>query len=286
MFYLNLPPFNPVANGQKAITQVQRFQLTLGRILLCFLGGAGNSISKATISEIVVKVGARVIFGPISGAELDKVNKHRGVYDQADHLTIDFTERDALSIIAKEVGGIDLPALGNEDVFIEVTNNAGAGTPSLYALGGFTGLQFNPSQPAADGQLIRKVLAYNLPMTGGTSVTWMPDFKGAIIQRVHFAYGGTDWTSTADGNLARVEVRKNGAAVWDRVRCLDNRFILTEQRKVPQSKFYSLDFIHDNVHSAALATLDARSLEFNLTWGAAGDTCKAIVECLDLPRNL
>lgn len=285
MIYLKLPPFNPVANGVRSTTQVQRWQMTLGRIVLAFLGGGANSISKTTISEIVVKIGARVVFGPISGADLDKLNKHRGIYDQSDRLTIDLTERDALSAIAKEIGGIDLPALGNDDVFVEVVNNAGAGTPALYALGGFTTLQFDPSKPQADGQLIKKVLVYQIPTSGGTAVTWMPDFKGAIVQRVHFAYAGTDWTATANGNVQTVELKKNGIAVWDRLACLDNRFLLQEQRKVPQSRWYSLDFVHDNVNSSALWTRDATSIEFNLALGAT-DTVRAIVECLDVPSNL
>lgn len=285
MIYLKLPPFNPVANGVRSTTQVQRWQMTLGRIVLAFLGGAGNSISKTTITEIVVKIGARVVFGPISGTELDKLNKHRGIYDQSDRLTVDFTERDALSVVGKEIGGIDLPAIGNEDVFIEVVNNAGAGTPALYALGGFTSLQFDPRKPSGEGQLIKKVLAYQIPTSGGTAVTWMPDFKGAVVQRIHFGYAGTDWTGTANGNLQTVEVKKNGVSVWDRLSCLDNRFLLQEQRKVPQSRWYSLDFIHDNVNSAALDTLSARSMEINLALGAT-DTVRAIVECLDVPSNL
>ena len=283
MIYLKLPPFNPVALGVRSTTQVQRWQMTLGRIVLKFIGT--NAITKATISEIVVKIGARVVFGPITGAELDAINKYRGIFDQADSLTVDFTERDGLSLFAKEVGGIDLPALGDEDVFIEVANTAGAGTPALYALGGFTGLQFDPSKPTQESQLIRKVLAYQVPTSGGTAVTWMPDFKGAIVQRVHFRYTGTDWSAGVNGNLQQVEVRKNGVAVWDRIVCMDTRFIVQEQRKVPQSKTYHLDFVHDNVHSSALSTLDARALEFNLTLGAV-DTVRAIVECLDTPRNL
>ncbi len=286
MIYLNLPPFNPVANSVRSTTQVQRWAMSLGRILLAFPQATANGISKSTITEIVVKIGARVVFGPISGTELDKLNKYRGIYDDTGHLTIDLTERDGLSVIAKEIGAIDLPALGDEDVFVEVVNNyAGANPLSLYAIGGFTSLQFDPKKPAFDGQLIHKVLAYQIPTSGGTSVTWMPDFKGALIKRIHFSYSGTDWTATADGNLSNVEAKKNGTVIWSKVRCLDNRFLAQEQRKVPQSKFYSLDFVHDNVHSAALDTRDARALEFNLSL-AATDTIRAIVECLDLPRNL
>lgn len=286
MIPLDLAPFNPLSNGVRSTTQVPRWAMTLGRVMLCFPQATANGITKATISEIVVKIGARVVFGPISGTELDKLNSHKGMYSDSGHLVIDFTERDALSVLAKEIGGIDLIALGNEDVFIEVVNNYAGGNPlSLYAVAGYTSLQFDPSKPTVDGQLIKKVLAYNIPTSGGTSVTWMPDFKGALVQRIHFAYAGTDWTATADGNLQRVEIKKNGTVIWSRIRCLDNRFILNEQRKTPQSKFYTVDFVHDNVHSAVLDTRDARALEFNFSLGA-GDTIKAIVECLDLPRNL
>lgn len=283
MIYLKMPPFNPVALGVRSTVQVPRYDMTLGRVVLKFVGA--NAITKATISEVVVKIGARVVFGPISGAELDAINKYRGIFDQADSLTIDFTERDALSVVGKEIGGIDIPALGGQDIFVEVVNNAGAGTPALYALAGFTSLQFDPKNPNPDGQLIKKYLAYQIPTSGGTAVTWTPSFKGAIIQRIHFRYTGTDWGALTNGNLLTVECKKNGVAVWDRIEDRDARFIQQENRKVPQSKQYTLDFVHDNVHSSALATADARALEFNFALTAA-DTLRAIVECLDVPNNL
>jgi hypothetical protein len=283
MIPLRLPPFNPVANGTRATLQVQRYGMSLARVVLKFIGT--NSLTKATISEIVVKVGPRVVFGPISAAALDKINKHKGIYDQADSLTIDFTERDGLNLFAKEVGAMDIPALGGQDIFIEVMNTAGAGTPSLYALGYFTGLQFNPKEPQPDGQLIHKLLQIQIPTSGGTSLTWTPQFKGAVIKRIHFEYTGTDWAGSTDGNLQTVEIKKNGVAVHDRISCKDNRFYLLEMKKVPQSKFYTVDFVADNVHSSALATADANSLEFNFQLGAA-DTIRAYVECLDVPNNL
>ena len=71
----------------------------------------------------------------------------------------------------------------------------------------------------------------------------------------------------------------------DRISCKDNRFYLLEMKKVPQSKFYTVDFVADNVHSSALATADANSLEVNIALGA-GDTIKAYIEVLDVPNNL
>lgn len=284
MIYLKLPPFNPVANGVRSTVQVQRYDMTLGRVVLKMYGAA-NSITKSTISEIVVKVGARVVFGPISGTELDKINKYKGIQDQGDSLTIDFTERDALSVVGKEIGGYDIPALGGQDVFIEVVNTAVSGTPALYALGGFTALQFDPANPNPGGQLVKKLLKFNIATSGSTSVTWTPQLKGAIVQRIFFGYGGTDWSALDNGNLISVECKKNGVAIWDRIDCRDARYILREQRKLPQTRQYVLDFVHDNVHSAALSTADARALEFNFLFGAP-DALTAIVEVLDVPNNL
>lgn len=283
MLPLRLPQFNPVANGTRATLQVQRYDMSLARITLKFPGT--NSLTKTTITEIVVKVGARVVFGPISAAALDKINKYRGIYDQADSLTIDLTERDGLTIVAKEIGAIDIPALAGQDIFVEVMNNAASGTPTLYALGYFTGLQFDPKTPNPDGQLIHKLLQIQVPSTGGTSVTWTPNFKGATVKRIFFEYAGTDWAGAVDGNIQTVEVKKNGVAIWDRIACKDARFYQQEMRKVPQSKMYVVDFIADNVQSAALATADARSLEFNF-WLGATDTIRAYVELLDVPSNL
>lgn len=283
MIPLRLPPFNPVAIGTRATMQIPRYDMTLGRVVLKFIGV--NALTKLTINEIVVKIGARVVFGPISAATLDKINKYKGIYDQADSLTIDLCERDGLSQAAKEIGGIDIPALGGQDIFVEVNNTAASGTPALYAIGMFTGLQFNPATPNPDGQLIKKILAIQVPSSGGTSLTWTPMFKGAAVQRIYFEYAGTDWAGSVDGNIQTVEVKKNGVAVWDRINCKDARFYQLEMRKVPQAKMYVVDFVTDNVHSSAMGTADARALEFNFQVGAA-DTIRAYIEVLDVPNNL
>jgi hypothetical protein len=283
MIKLRLPPFNPVQNGARSTIAIPRYDMTLARVTLKFIGA--NSLTKTTITEIAVKAGARTIWGPVSAAELDKINKFKGLFDQADSLTLDFTERDALSPDAKEVGGIDIPALGGQDVFIEVNNNAASGTPNLYALADFTTLQFDPRNPDPRGQLIKKLVKIQIPSNGGTAVTWTPSFKGAIVQRLFTFYGGTDWGASTDGNVQTVEIKKNGVAVWDRINCKDARFFQLEMKRVPQSKVYAVDFIADNVHSAAMSTADARSLEINYQLGAT-DTLYAIAEVLDTPGNL
>lgn len=281
MIYYQCPPFNPVALGVRSTLQVPKLALSLGRIVLRIAG----AITKATITEIVVKVGSRTVFGPISGTQLDKINKYRGLFDETGHLTIDFCERDFQGRMAKEVGALDLVQLGGSDVFVEVVNNAAAGVPTLEAVAGYTALQFDPSKPARDGQLINKLLRYVVPSSGGTLLNWTPDFRGALVKRVFFEYAGTDWTAGADGNVRSVLVRKNGLAVWDNVRDMTTRFLQSEQRRVPQTRLHVVDFTIDNVAEAMLTTSDARDLRFDLQLGAA-DTLVAFADVLDVPNNL
>jgi hypothetical protein len=285
MQYQRLPSFNGVAAGSRATCQIPSYAMSVGRVVLKLGGG----LTKALVSEIVIKIGSRVVFGPVSGTQLDTINKYRGQFDHASFITIDLTERNGLSIVAKEIGAIDIPSLRGEPIFVEVVNTAG-GAPTIEGMVGFTGLQFTPknnttANQTREEQLIHKLLRYQVPNNGGTRQSWMPNFSGAQIKRIHFFYTGADWAAGANGNLYQVECKRNGVAVHDRIECLANRFIQQEQGMVPQSKVYTLDFVHDRVMSAMLPTRGAKSLEFTLDL-TAGDTVTAFVECLDLPRNL
>lgn len=292
MQQLQLASFSALANGQRASAQIPSYSASLARVSLYF--PAPSSLTKATMTEIVMKIGSRTFFGPISASQLDSLMKYRGQFDLSTALTLDLTERNALTLADKERGAIDLPGLGGDAVFIEVLNNAGAGTPTLSGVVGYTGRQFTDvnkdktiargEQPRAN-QLIHKLLRYSLPQSG-TRIVWQPNFKGALIKRVHFVYAGTDWTASADGNLYAVECRRDGRPMHERVGCRLNRFYQQEQGLVPQSRTYTVDFVADgNIAGGALYTLGAKSLEFILDMTAA-DVVTAYVECLDLPENL
>ena len=92
-------------------------------------------------------------------------------------------------------------------------------------------------------------------------------------------------SKSTDGNISQCVVKKNGVAIWEDVKCTDNRFIQMEYRKVPQTKMYVYDAIVDNNQSGAVVTADASSFVVRpkLT---ASDTITTIWEVLDLPYNL
>lgn len=268
-----MPPFlNVVANGV-ATMQVPRYSNTLNRIVLAL---GGTAFTKAMISDIKVKIGARTVYN-VSGTYLDGINKYKGIYDDANFLTIDFTERDAPSIDGKEVGGYDMTAWP-DNINLEITI-AGATAPTL------SGTMFlTPPQGQGAGELIHKTMYFpaSTNVGGKFPINFSP--KGALIKRIHMFYAGTDWTATTDGNVNRVEVKKNGLTVWDATSRVQ-RFIEQEQRKVPQSKHYCVDFIFDNNMSGALKTSDAAALELN-AFLTASDGLNVYVEVIDLPFNL
>lgn len=288
MRFLQLASFNALANGARASTMVPPLAYSLGKAVLQF----GGSLTKANITEIVGKLGARQFFGPVSAAELDKINKFRGQFDHANFVTVDLTERNMKATAAEELGAIDLPGLGGDAVFFEVLNSASTGTPTLTGLAGMTARQFKDvdkdgrvtaSEQRYADKLIHKLIRFNLPNSGTRNV-WVPNFRGALVKRMHFMYAGTDWTSGANGNLYRVDVRRNGLPVHDRVECLANRFTQQEYGLVPQSRTYTVDFIPDGNIWGALPTGGA-TIECTLEMTTA-EAPTVFVEVLDIPNNL
>jgi hypothetical protein len=269
MIQQQLPPFfNVVATGI-ATLRVPKFQATMNRIILRL---GGTTFTKAMITDIKLKIGVRTVYN-ITGPRLDAINKYKGIYDNASFLTIDFTERDAPTLQGKEIGGYDLSVLRDE-LTIEVTI-AGATAPTLTASAWMT--------PPQGNALISKILYFptSTSVAGKFPISFNP--QGALIKRVHFFYAGTDWTGVANGNLNKVEVKKNGGTLFES-ECLEARFTQQEYRKVPQSRLFTYDPIVDNNANGYLVTADARSLEFN-TWLTAADAINVYVEMLDAPNN-
>lgn len=276
--------FNGLANSSRATAEIPSYANSLAKVLLNF----GGNLTKANITEIVMRIGSRTFFGPISATDFDKVMKYRGQFDLAAFMELDLTERDASVQWQRELGAIDLPLLGRNSVFVEVLNSATVGTPTLTGLVGLYPRQFvdadKDGKPTRQEQLMHKLLRYSIPNTG-TRYVWQPVFGGAQIKRVHFFYTGTDWTTTANGNLYQVDVKRNGESVFDRVQCLPNRFHQQIFKRVPQSRVFTVDFMADGEQQRALNTAGLRSLEFELML-TASDNVTAYVECLDIPGNL
>jgi hypothetical protein len=283
MNIVRLPDFNTVAANATAILRIPKWNLTLARLVLVL---GGTTFTKALISEVRLKIGSRTVWtasavGAVAGGTiLDRINSYRGIFADANHLTIDFTERDFLNNVTREVGGYDMSKLQDE-LFLEVVIGA-ATAPTLIAYGLFTPPQGAEDDPA---QAVQKLLA--IPFSYGAGGKYNIPFepRGAIIKRVYVAYAGADWGANTNGNLARFEVKKNALTVIGEIEDRSARFIQAEYRKVPQTRMHVVDFTFDNNLSGSLKTSDAQSLEMLATFTAL-DSGTAFVECLDSPYNL
>lgn len=204
MILQKLPSFQPVAAGSRALLQVPKYALTMTRVMLVL---GGTTLTKALLTQINVKIGSRVIWD-VTGSELDKINKYAGLHDDDNHLTLDFTERDAPDIVGKEIGGVDMTTL-NDPVFIEVLIDAGASAPTLEAIAFFT--------PPQGNDLVKKLVKISTATlaAGRKDIPFNP--MGALIQRGFLFYTGTDfcgstatasaWSgNTGDGAMGAITV--------------------------------------------------------------------------------
>ncbi len=283
MFSQRLTEFTPITPGQVATVKVPKYALTLNRVLLRLGGG---TFTKALISKIEVKIGTRAVWtidsvGALAaGTILDMLNKYKGVFDQATNLTIDFTERDFLTIAAREIGGIDMSKI-TDDVYINITIAAGAVTPSLY---GYMFLTPPQGKDIEEGQLIQKVVGIPYSFANGGRQLISFDPKGAMLKRIYTTFAGSNGTATTESNLSKFEVKKNGYTIFE-LTSTDNKFLQQEYRKVPQSGLFVADLCFDNNLSGAMVTADAQALEFAPTFTAT-DSGIMLFEVLDAPYNL
>lgn len=275
-----------VAAGVIASVKIEPENLTLNNILFKL---GGTTFDKTKIDWIKVKVGSKVIWD-LTLAQLDKINNYKNSVNNTAYLMLDFAERDQAIFPVKEAGGLDLMALLTlGTVVVEIKISATAVAPTLDAMGYFTRNQGNPW-----------VLKY-LPTPFSRSAAGDPvlptQFRGAVVKRVWLDYDGTDWGATTNGNVSRLQVKKNGFEIFNQS-CRDNRFMQTHFKKVPQSRLFVADFIVDNNHDAHVGTIRTEktaggpmqvydNFEFKATLtDATGSNITIISEVLDSVTNL
>ncbi len=88
----------------------------------------------------------------------------------------------------------------------------------------------------------------------------------------------------SDGNVNRVEIKKNGRAVWD-LTCHEARYLEQKYGQAPQSRMYVVDFTVDQNSEGVLRTEDASSMEYNAFITTATDSAVIYAEVLDDPNN-
>jgi hypothetical protein len=275
-------PLN-IAPGQTAILTVPTENLTLTGLKFAL---TGTTFDKTKIDSVKVKLGTRVLWD-MTYAQLNAINNYKNAADNTKYLYLDFVERDQAVFPVKEIGGLDLYALlGTGVVTVELKINPAAVAPKIAVTGYYEQAQGNP--------VVLKYVSATAATNAAGKFTLPCQPKGAIIKRMYLFFTGTAWTATTDGNVTRVECKKNSMVFFDEYDT-DNRFTQVHNKKVPQAGLYVVDFIVDNNHDAQITS--ARKLDNNAyvydafeintyLLDAAGAAFTVIMEVLDAPENL
>lgn len=281
---INKPLQQPVgvSAGSIAVLRIAPEEFTMVGLKLCL---SGTTFDKTKIDRIRLKVGPRVIWD-LTYDQLNKINNYKNGADSLKYLKLDFTERTQALFPLKEVGGLDLMTLVPiGEVFVEIYINASAVAPAIEAIGYYERRQGNP--------FILKFVPFSFTQSAAGKFTLPVNMRGALVKRVWLFYSGTNWTASANGNINRLEVKKNGVTMFDQAD-LHNRFDQSEFKKIPQANTYVCDFIVDDNHDAHLTTVRNTqsgqvydAFEFNAFLSdPAGATVQVVAEVIDTVTNL
>lgn len=141
---IRLDAFQNVANSGVAINDLNKLLGTVLEKLTLVLGG---TFTKAMITRIDLRANGKTIW-ETSGARLDLINAYNGQTVDATVIKLDFMDRRAVTVNARQAGAIDLSAAsGITQLRLEVTI-AGATNPTLV---GFADVSPPTSDPAEQG---------------------------------------------------------------------------------------------------------------------------------------
>lgn len=275
-------PLNIVA-GQTAILTVPSENLTLIGLKLAL---TGTTFDKTKIDSLKVKVGSRVLWD-LTYSQVQAINNYKNAADSLRYLYLDFVERDQAIFPLKEVGGLDLMALLKTGVVtVEIKIAATAVAPKIDVQGYYEQSQGNP--------IVLKYVPFTAAFNTAGRFTLPVQLKGAVLKRLYVFYNGTGWTASANGNVSRMECKKNSMVFHDES-CLDNRFTQSHNKRVPQQGLYVVDVIVDNNHDAQITSARMLnggayvydSFEFNAYISdPTGAAMTIIAEVLDAAENL
>jgi hypothetical protein len=167
--------------------------------------------------------------------------------------------------------------IGN-GTFGAITVNAAAqvGTYKVVLLAATLGMLQTP-----DGRIVPTHIATGVAFNAGGLAFTLTAGGTAFTAGDGFDIVVSD---VSDGNVNRVEIKKNGRTVWD-LTCHEARYLSQKYDQQPQSRVYVADFVADRNSEGILRTEDASSMEYNAYVTTANDAMVIYAELLDDPMN-
>ena len=254
----NLPFQNVVDNGVASMSH--ELGMTVQRTVL-ELGNTAGAFTKSMIERILCKIDGKPFY-ETTGDDLDAMNKYKGVFDDATHLSIDFGEMFAQTPGGALLGGIPTAqGVGALTFEIKIT---GATNPTLESVS-----QLSAPRPFSP---IMALATHPVSLSaGGKHPILMPYSKDAhpLIKRIYIFHA----------NVTELTVKKNGVEVHEEVSTSMNDFIAKEFNRVPQAGLYVYDPIVSGNTKEHLVTVNARTLQVIPNLSGA-DNLRVYVEML------
>jgi hypothetical protein len=258
-FIRHLEPFQNVGANQRAVLSSK---LVLGNVIeRVYLVLGGGVFTKALITAIRVRLNGKVVFGDVSGTNLDLVQRYTLLNNTAGFLTIDFTEPVARSIQGQLMGAYNTNAAGITDFTIEVDIGA-ATTPTLDA---WVQLRAPASMAPEKGfdpnlaPVLRALIPTTIPVTAA----------GEIQADVNYGSGGSSLIKRlfiVSTVLTSFRVKRDSLDIFETVVPTLNTFIELDYGRVAQANVYVWDPLMDGNQSDAYPTRRGDGAPSNFQW--------------------
>jgi hypothetical protein len=258
-----LDPFANVAANGVAVCDMNKF---LGQVIEKIVLDLGGTFTRAMITLIQLKANGKVIY-ETDGAKQGSTNLYNGQTDDATKLKIDFMDRKAVTVNARQAGSIDLSAAsGVANLRLEVTI-AGATNPTLGGVVDVSPVSLDPAEAGIRALVVRRHRATYVVGAAGEFALPVPHLDPAG--------GGSNYRRIFlfSANCTNIKAVREGVTEYELTKAR-NEFNQKDNFKTPQASLHVFDPVQDG--QLAGRTWDTRkglvnSAQFYATF-SAGET--------------
>ena len=264
----------PVQNVAANSHFVLNSKLVLGNVVERLIFILGGTFTKAQITNLQVRLNGKATIGPVSGSHLDSIQKYLLLVNDANRLTLDFTEPTSRSIPGQLMGAVHTDASGVTDFTIE--GDIGAATsPTLQVYAQMRSVaDMDPARgfdPATFG-LMRALVPTTVTETAAGEFQHDLNYgvKGDTLIKRIFIFSSV---------LTAFKIRRDSVEIYDAIPTALAGYIQSEYGRDDQSGLYVYDPLVDGNQSDVLTTRSGnRETQFQFLFTASGSgvhTCYA-----------
>lgn len=256
-------------------------RLPLGMVYQKLYFQLGTNITKALITNLVLRLNNKEFMRWNSATDADILNAYKGNAINAGFFVLDFTERLAREEVAMTLGTVAACAeAGIQDFTLEF--DLGAYTPAAGS--GITAFA-DVEAPSGNTVVQRVMFQQKVIAAAAQEMIYLPfGAQGFQIKRLILKHT----------NLASVRVRRDGVEIYEDLPVALANFREQDFARVPQAGYHVVDFLPDTLQSNAFNTaftvannqgVAVQNLDVRLTTSAA-DTIGIYVEGYCLSTQL